>query len=242
MAAKLHKWHRRTGLLASSFMVFLVITGIALQHSDDFELNRKFLSNTWLLNYYGIKPNPIKSYQINNQTISHAGENIYLSGKPILQNISVIHGAIKHPSNSDDEIIIATSNSLITINHNGNIVDEITTQDGLREVPLGIALSKNNTVVLRGINTNWESPGDLNNWQKLQGPYPLWAAPSVTLPALRQVIESHDMSQQINLERFLLDAHSGRFFGKYGIYVIDIAAILLLILSITGIWLWSSRR
>ena len=50
------------------------------------------------------------------------------------------------------------------------------------------------------------------------------------------------MSKQINLERFLLDAHSGRVFGKYGIYVIDVAAILLLILSITGIWLWVVRR
>ena len=242
MAAKLHKWHRRIGLLASSFMVFLVITGIALQHSDDFELNSKFLSNSWLLNYYGIKPNPITSYQTDNQIVSHAGESIYLSGKPILQNIPDIYGAIKHPSNSNDEIIIATSNSLITINHNGNIVDEITTQDGLREVPIGIALSKNNTVVLRSVNTDWESLGDLTNWQKLQGPYPQWVTPSITLPALRQVIESHDMSQQINLERFLLDAHSGRFFGKYGIYIIDLAAILLLILSITGIWLWVVRR
>jgi len=50
------------------------------------------------------------------------------------------------------------------------------------------------------------------------------------------------MGRQISLERFLLDAHSGRFFGKYGVYVIDIAALLLLILSITGIWLWATRR
>jgi hypothetical protein len=242
MAAKLHKWHRRIGLLASGFMIFLVVTGIALQHSDDFELNRKFLSNTWLLNYYGIKPNPITSYQTDNQIVSHAGETIYLSGKPILQDISVIHGAIKYPSNSNDEIIIATNNALITIDHNGNIVDEITTQDGLREAPIGITLSKDNTTVLRGINSSWESLGDLTDWQMLHSPHPQWSEPSITLPALKQVIESHDMSQQINLERFILDAHSGRFFGKYGIYIIDLAAILLLILSITGIWLWVVRR
>ena len=40
----------------------------------------------------------------------------------------------------------------------------------------------------------------------------------------------------------MLDAHSGRFFGKYGAYVIDAAAILLLTLAITGIWLWATRR
>ena len=242
MAAKLHKWHRRIGLLAASFIVFLVISGIALQHSNDFNLNTQYLTNSWLLKYYGIKPNPITTYQLGNQTISHAGESVYLSGKPITDEVSAIHGAIKHTSDSNNEIIIATSNSLIVIDDKGDIIDEITTQDGLQEAPIGIAISKKNTTVVRGINTYWESLGDLTSWQKLQGPHPHWVAPAITLPALRQTIESHDMSKQINLERFLLDAHSGRVFGKYGIYVIDIAAVLLLILSITGIWLWVVRR
>lgn len=239
MAAKLHKWHRRIGLLATIFIIFLVITGIALQHSDDFNLNSQYLSNSWLLKYYGIKPNPIVTYQLGNQTISHAGESVYLSGKPISHQVESIHGAISH---SNHELIIATSDSLLVINNQGEIVDEITTRDGLQEAPIGIALSKNNTTVMRGINTYWESVNDLTQWQVLQGPHPHWVAPAITLPALKHVIESHDMSQQINLERFLLDAHSGRFFGKYGVYVIDIAAILLLILSVTGIWLWVARR
>lgn len=242
MAAKLHMWHRRIGLLAATFIVFLVITGITLQHSDDFNLNTQYLSSSWLLKYYGIKPNPITTYQLGNQTISHAGESIYLSGKPITDEVSAIHGAIKQATDSKSEIIIATSSSLIVIDHKGDLIDEISTQDGLQEAPIGIALSKNNATVVRGINTYWESLDDLTSWQKLQGPHPHWVAPAITLPALRQVIESHDMSKQINLERFLLDAHSGRVFGKYGIYVIDVAAILLLILSITGIWLWVIRR
>ncbi|MGH1538527.1 MAG: PepSY domain-containing protein [Gammaproteobacteria bacterium] len=239
MAAKLHKWHRRIGLVATAFIVFLVLTGIALQHSDDFKLNTQYLSNTWLLKYYGIKPNPISTYQLDNQTISHAGDTIYLSGKPVIHQVFAIHGAIKQ---ANSEIIIATSDSLVVIDDSGNIIDEITTQDGLQETPIGIALSNRNTTVVRGINTYWESLGDLSNWQTLQGPHPHWVSPTITLPALKQVIETHDMSKQINFERFLLDAHSGRFFGKYGIYVIDIAAILLLILSITGIWLWTVRR
>jgi hypothetical protein len=242
MAAKLHKWHRRIGLLATTFIIFLVITGIALQHSDDFNLNNQYLTNSWLLKYYGIKPNPITTYQLGNKTISHAGETVYLSGRPIAHEVSAIHGAIKPAADAHSEIIIATSSSLIVIDDKGNLIDEITTQDGLQESPIGIALSKNNTAVVRGINTYWESLGDLTRWQKLQGPHPHWVAPAITLPALKQVIESDDMSRQINLERFLLDAHSGRFFGKYGIYIIDVAAILLLILSVTGIWLWVVRR
>ena len=238
MAAKLHMWHRRVGLLASLFIVFLVLTGIALQHSDDLNLPSTHLSNAWLLKYYGIKPNPITTYQLGNQTVSHAGETIYLSGKAIDTHADDLYGAIA----INEEIIIATSNSIIICDRSGSIIDEISVQDGLNEPPLGIALSSNGTAVIRGVNTYWEGSNDYVSWHKLEGPHPRWVAASITLPALKQVIESQDMSKQITMERFLLDAHSGRFFGKYGIYVIDVAAILLLILSITGIWLWTTRR
>ena len=238
MAAKLHKWHRRIGLLASIFIIFLVITGILLQHSDDLGLPTKFLANTWLLNNYGIKPNPIITYQLDNQTVSQAGAYLYLSGKPITENVEKLYGAVAH----NDQIIIALSDSLIVTDFQGNLIDQITKLDGLKESPLGISISVKGTTVVRGGTKYWESTNDLFDWQEYNGPHPQWVAPSITLPALRQVIEKHDMSQQISLERFLLDAHSGRVFGKYGIYVIDAAAILLLILSITGIWLWSVRK
>ena len=238
MAAKLHKWHRRIGLLASLFIAFLVLTGIALQHSDQLNLPSNFLSNTWLLKYYGIKPNPITTYQLGNQTISLAGEKIYLSGKATAANSEVLYGAVEN----DDEIIIATDDSLLIINQDGDLVDEITVQDGLVETPLGISLGKLGKVVIRGVNQYWIADTPYTSWQPLDGPHPKWVAPTITLPALKQVIESQDMSHQISLERFILDAHSGRFFGKYGVYVIDAAAILMLILAITGIWLWSVRR
>ncbi len=238
MAVKLHKWHRRIGLLASIFIVFLVITGIVIQHSDSLDLPKKHLTNAWLLKHYGIKPNPITTYQLGNQTISHAGDYLYLSGKPVTENIDGLFGAIQR----GDQFIIATTNSLTVITHDGFIVDEITTLDGLAEAPLGISLSTDGSPIIRGISKYWVSKKDLFSWHEYQGDHPVWVTPDITLPALRQVIEAHDMSQQISMERFLLDAHSGRILGKYGVFIIDAAAILLLLLSLTGIWLWAVRR
>lgn len=238
MPAKLHKWHRRIGLLASLFIVFLVLTGLALQHSDDLKLPTRHVTNTWLLNKYGIKPNPIITYQLGNQTISHAGDSIYLSGKPIDAQAKILHGAII----VKNEIVVATSNSLLVIDNKGNLLDEISTRDGLVESPLGISQSENDTVIIRGITKYWEASNHFTDWNEYRGMHPHWVAPTITLPALKQVIEKNDMSRQISLERFLLDAHSGRFFGQYGIYVIDAAAIMLLLLAFTGIWLWASRR
>ena len=44
------------------------------------------------------------------------------------------------------------------------------------------------------------------------------------------------------VERVLLDLHSGRIFGKPGVYVVDAAAILFLVLAASGVWLWGKRR
>ena len=46
----------------------------------------------------------------------------------------------------------------------------------------------------------------------------------------------------LKLERVILDLHSGRIFGQYGVFIMDAAAIALLWLSLSGMWVWNSRR
>ena len=238
MPRDLFVWHRSIGLTAALFIFFLVVTGIVIQHSDALKLPTKHLSNTWLLRYYGIKPNPITSFNVGEQVISHAGETLYLSGKPIPAKAEVMHGAvILH-----DDIIIATSDTVLVCDSAGRVIDEITVQDSLHEFPLGIALTADDTVVIRGMNAHWEAGNGFAVWREVRQNDPGWVTPSATPSDLKDIIEAYDMSSQISWERFLLDLHSGRFLGKYGVYVIDAAGILILVLSITGIVLWVTRR
>ncbi len=238
MQSDLFVWHRSIGLVAALFIFFLVVTGIVIQHSDGLNLPSKYLSNTWLLRYYGIKPNPITSFNVGEQVISHAGETLYLSGKPIPVKAGEMHGAVT----LHDVIVIATSDTVLVCDSTGQVIDEITVQDGLYEFPLGIALTAHDTVVIRGTNAHWEAGNGFTVWQEVRRDDPAWVTPSVTPPDLKDLIEAQDMSSQISWERFLLDLHSGRVFGKYGVYVIDAAGILILVLSITGIVLWVTRR
>ena len=46
----------------------------------------------------------------------------------------------------------------------------------------------------------------------------------------------------MDLEQIVLDLHSGRLFGNIGVLVMDLVAILLIILSITGFIAWNSNR
>jgi uncharacterized iron-regulated membrane protein len=40
----------------------------------------------------------------------------------------------------------------------------------------------------------------------------------------------------------LLDLHSGRIVGGWGIYLVDIIALLFIIIAITGIWMWWYKK
>ena len=44
------------------------------------------------------------------------------------------------------------------------------------------------------------------------------------------------------LERVLLDLHSGRIFGEAGVWLVDAAALLFLLLAGSGLWLWGRRH
>lgn len=64
-------------------------------------------------------------------------------------------------------------------------------------------------------------------------------------PGLRQwygISEANgNMAEVVTWDRVLLDLHTGRFFGEAGIYVMDAAAILLLLLALSGIYNWIKR-
>ena len=61
------KWHRRFGIIAAFFLVFLSITGVALNHTDSLTLGHQPITNTWLLDHYGINaPKDIRFFHDNN--------------------------------------------------------------------------------------------------------------------------------------------------------------------------------
>ncbi|HSH28473.1 MAG TPA: PepSY domain-containing protein, partial [Thiohalobacter sp.] len=64
-----------------------------------------------------------------------------------------------------------------------------------------------------------------------------------TLPAeLYEELVEHYRGEVLPLERVLLDLHSGRIFGRHGYLVMDVAAVLLIALALSGSLIWLRRR
>lgn len=64
---------------------------------------------------------------------------------------------------------------------------------------------------------------------------PDWKQPPA---ALAEALQRDAEGRALSWERVLLDLHSGRLFGRYGTLLMDCAAVLFVVLALSGITLW----
>ena len=68
-----------------------------------------------------------------------------------------------------------------------------------------------------------------------------WAAPALAPPIIQRSLLDQYRGSGLSWERLLLDLHSGRLFGSIGVYIMDLAAIALLLIALSGVWVWVSK-
>ena len=67
----LREWHRKLGIVAAFFLIFLSLSGIALNHTDTLSLAHSPIKNSWLLDHYGIaSPRDVRFYANNNLLVT----------------------------------------------------------------------------------------------------------------------------------------------------------------------------
>ena len=66
----LRKWHRKLGIVAAFFLIFLSISGIALNHTEEFSLGHIPVSSSLLLDHYGIQaPKQVHHYIVTTRQV-----------------------------------------------------------------------------------------------------------------------------------------------------------------------------
>ena len=79
-------------------------------------------------------------------------------------------------------------------------------------------------------------------WQKIGASSLAWTSPE-SLPEEVKLQMAVMLAPGLPLQRILLDVHSGRIFGRYGPWVVDLAAIAMLMLGLSGVWIyWRSIK
>jgi len=230
------RWHRRIGLVCALLVLLLSVTGILLNHTSSLKLSSIKIHSAIIASLYGLPTPEPASILVEDQWISHDGiQQLYLQDKTIAQCAAPLLGAALHQG----LLHILCQDELLLLSPEGELLEIITPVLGL---PSDLeALTLHNTQLLLKTATGILN-ADLNTLQWLPSNVtPLqWPTPQAVPQQLSQAVNTE--APAMDLEQLLLDLHSGRLFGSVGVFVMDMAAILLIVLSITGFIAWYSSK
>ncbi len=228
--------HRALGLVGALFLLLLVSTGIALQHPGLFRLDTTFVTSAALLDWYGVSVPPARVFDAGTHRVARIGELTTLDDNPIDLAIDDLIGAIAVAGH----VLVVDTEQLTILTGTGELVDRMSIPTQAIAVGTGAADGSVNVRTASGVLRLSE---DLADWHPAVDAGEIrWQTALEPNAAERPLLEAAYRGRLITVERFLLDLHSGRFFGRYGPYFIDLAAILVLLLAASGLLLMRRRQ
>ncbi len=243
----LHSWHRYIGLVSILFVIMLFITGILLNHTEELQLAKRYVQYEWVLDWYGIKtPNVYTAFPLGDTTnprwLSAIDDQLYLDKEPMSNRYEDLRGAVE--VNSFIVGLIGEQMLLFTLD--GELVERLTSAYGLPTGINALGLFKEHQLIVRTPQGLFQPDAEFIDWKKLPdiSNQVQWVLSQPPPHDLRHTLTARVRSKILPWERVLLDMHSGRLFGTWGVYIIDFVAILLSILALTGslIWLRKMRK
>ncbi len=209
------RWHRRLALFIAVWLVVLAVSGMLINHAHDLGLDRTPL------------PGPLQGvvYGIESSGDDFCGalgsEGVDCAG---------VFASLRLPKGS----LLLSRESLFLVNDSGQLIEKmITSQLGLGSLRAGF--SDGSRVYLRDGQNTVLTDADLMD--------------AVVLDArAAQALDGRDWRVQgqamdsISWERLLLDLHAARFLGSFATWFNDLMAGLILVLALSGVWLFRLKR
>ena len=245
-------WHRRLGLSTFVVLIFLAISGFALNHSPGLKLNQINLSSNWLISWYGFEVPVAEGFKVGGKWFYQDGNKALLVDGDSVASCTAPLSAIAQTTGG---VFALCADGLNLLTTDGQLVEQFGTVDGLpantqtvtvldNRIYLTIGSSSINSVTIDSVTMEFNSdslgltvadiaPQTLKDIQQTAMPLP---------KLLQKKLKEQSSGPSISLETVILDLHSGRFFGQFGVFFIDLIGLLVCILSITGLMAWMKRR
>ncbi len=233
----LREWHRKLGIIAAFFLIFLSLSGIALNHTDRLSLAHYPIKNSLLLDHYGISsPSDIRFYVNNNLVVTN--NVVWLDEQFLFESATKVIAIVPVTFSGQQVFAVVSIDQLYIYDESGELIDQLGEESGF---PLGVTAAGllNGKLVIKSASTILQYNSEAFLWQEINSPI---KTPWITHnSASKQAISAAKLSyraQYLTLERIVLDAHSGRLFGLFGVLFMDAVALLLILLSVSGIYIW----
>ena len=233
----LRRGHRWLGLAAVFFVLFLSTTGIALNHSADWGLDRSYVESGWILDAYGVSaPAPTVSFAVGDLRVTQLGSRIYLGDSEVPQEVDAVVGLVA----LGPLAVVAVPDGVLVLTVEGDLVERI---DLAGEMPgpverLGRSMGR---PVVASRDSFLIGDAEVTGFASLSDPAGLdidWSSASEPDASEVAVLQQLYRGRGLTVERLLVEIHSGRILSAAGPWLLDIVGIGLIILSLSGIVVW----
>lgn len=239
MSRWLRRWHRWFGLGVALLALELAVTGMLLNHTDDLHLSRQPVQNASLLSWYGVRPPAqIPAFQAGRYWVSQWGQQVFIDARPVRNPPD---GRLIGAVSVQGLLALAWPDRVWLLTDTGQLVMSWDASTDLAR-PVAAIGSDGERIWLRTAQGVQQSDAGLMAWRAALVEVPGWAHAAPLPPILRDEITPLYLGQSLSWERVMLDLHSGRLFGATGVWIVDIAAVLLVLLAVSGLWIWWAGR
>jgi hypothetical protein len=236
--------HRYLGLAASLIVVGLVVTGVLLNHAERLELHERPVRSERVLDWYGMSPesDPM-SYRLETGWIVGLEGDIYWNAEPVAASDSPLIGAVARP----DILVVASRDAIVLLasDRRAAVIDRLDSASlpgALERIGVGTA---GGLVVQVESGAIFRVDDDLLDWQRIgvgDETAAIWSESSPLPPLQRKAVLASYRGEGLTWFRMIIDIHTGRFLGGLGPWLIDGAALILLLLTGSGIYNWLQVR
>ncbi len=248
----IRKTHRWLGVIAAFWLVLLAVSGVLLQHAEDWGLDKKPVRSAWLLSLHGLTPttwayDPVSGSESDPVKIQQFGQRIFrlpvgnrqwldLPEQPL-----AVFSAGKSPDNQ--HLWLVFSSEIWQLRPTGELINQWDAFDGLPTPIESISLD-NNALILDTSDGSFAF--DLVTGYLAEAP--LAADPSHNRHASRPpapkkfpgaLVNSHISKNLLSWQKVIFSWHAG-LLGTW--WLNDLAAAALVFLSISGFWLFMRRN
>lgn len=254
---KLLRWHRRTGLVVALLVVWLAATGVLIGHADALGLPQRHLQAPWLLRWYGLPaPQLQAAFELPgpqaaaggsaaaSRWLSQWGDAAWLDRQRLeLPPLQALLGAFPLEVAGSPLLLLVDRRQALVLTPQGQRVDQLSWQGPAQRAGVRRAAAVQAVYLQTEDGRLWRSDAQMSGFETLsaEAAAPLWEeiawARPAALPAdLGGALAQTQQPTGPSAERLLLDLHSGRFLGPLGPWLMDAAALGLLLLAATGLW------
>jgi hypothetical protein len=229
------RWHRWLGLLVALPVLVLSVTGVLLNHIESLDWADDPLPS-WLARSYGVPlSEQIHGSQVDGHWYAQTGERLFMDGSAVASCLAPFQGAV-----AAQGLTVAGCGGDLLLLQGSEQVERLRPGQGVPAFTrLGVAgealvLETESRLLRFGLENLNSVVLAVPDWQ----PAVIEPLPAVLQPRL----QAASVPASLNWQRLLQDLHAGRVFGWAGQLVMDLAALLLVILALTGVIIWSRSR